>query len=142
MLQTNLNVGTLVNVDADPITTANRMGTFRVGDKTIHARPLNSEDYWLLKANFVDWTTLELSDLLKENKIKAFVFIVWLGTRRDSITLRNFNVVNSIVCEPYERWMQVLDHITSVAFVTDDSAFFGKTKEPENLLLQLKNMQT
>ena len=140
MLQTNLNVGTLVNVDADPITTANRMGTFRVGDKTIHARPLNSEDYWLLKAIFVDWTTLELIDLLKEGKNNAFNFIIWLGTRRDSITLRNFNVVNSIVCEPYDRWMQVLNHITDVVFVTENSAFFGKTKEPEDLLLQLKNM--
>ena len=140
MLQTNLNVGTLVNVDADPITTGNRMGTFSVGDKTIHARPLNSEDYWLLKAIFVDWTTLELIDLLKEGKNNAFNFIIWLGTRRDSITLRNFNAVNILVCEPYERWSQVFDHITSVAFVTSDSAFFGKTKEPEDLLLQLKNM--
>ena len=77
MLQTNLNVGTLVNVDADPITTANRMGTFRVGGKTIHARPLNVEDYWLLKANFVDWTTLELSDFSVVNTI---VFErMWLG---------------------------------------------------------------
>ena len=142
MLQTNVNVGTLVNVDADPISTANRMGTFLVGDKTIHARPLNAEDYWLLKSIFWDWTTLELIDLLKETKNNAFNFIIWLGTRRDSITLRDFNVVNSIVCEPYERWMQVLDHITSVAFVTENSSFFGETKKPENLLLQLKNMQT
>ena len=142
MLQTNLNVGTLVNVDADPITTGNRMGTFRVGDKTIHARPLNAEDYWLLKAIFLEWTTLDLSDLLKETKNNAFNFIIWLGTRRDAITLRDKNAVNMIVCEPYDRWFEVFDHITSVAFVTENSSFFGETKKPENLLLQLKNMQT
>ena len=135
----------LTNVDQLAIETSILVKHFEVCDQTIHARPLNTDDYWILKAVFPNWETLDVFDLLHKYQFEAGVMCVWLGTRRDTLAMRSKAAVDDLILPVDEvKWQDVLVHIISIDFVSSENGcgLCPTPKPPNDTLTQLKNMKT
>ena len=132
----------ITNVDQPAIETSLLGKHFDVDGNPVFARPLNADDYWILKAVFPEWTTLETSDLLNDFGFDALLFCIWLGVRRDTLKMRSKASVDRMI-QPFEymSWNEVLSHIVKVPFVSSENSTWGSTK-PEDTLTKLKNMET
>ena len=133
----------LTNVDQLAIETSILVKQFEVCDQTIHARPLNTDDFWILKAVFPNWETLDVLDLLHKYQFEAGKMCIWLASRRDTLAMRSKDAVDDLVLTDDEiKWRDVLAHIISVEFVSNDSELCPTPKPPNDTLTQLKNMKT
>ena len=134
----------LANIDAPPIETSILTQEFTFGDLIIHARPLNTEDYWILKSVFPSWDTLDVLDLLQKFQFEAGKMCIWLGTRRGTLALRSKAAVDDLVLPEDEvKWQDVLVHIISIDFVSSEngSGLCPKIETPNDPLTQLKKMK-
>lgn len=131
---------TIVNVDTAAINNGIWTQEFIVEGAQVWARPLNADDFWMLKALFPDWATLNVLDLFDEDcvKVEVFVWIVWLGVRRDTFRFRSKrNAENHISNKNLSEWKAVFEHIIDVEFVSSE---LSKYEPP--LIDQLKKLDT
>ena len=130
----------VVNIDALPIDMSIRVKTFKVSGIDISARPLNAEDFWILKVIYPQWDTHNAFDLLDMYYDKAFVLLAWLGTRRDTLGMQDMSLMNSILCtETIPEWEPILMYILDVGFVRGKSG--DCPPKQDDWQRQLKNMK-
>ena len=135
----------LANIDHPAIETSLLTREFAIDDLIIHVRPLDTDDYWFLKAVFPNWETLEVLDLLQKFHFEAVKMCIWLGTRRSTLAMRSKAAVDDLVLPVDEvKWQDILVHIISIQFVSSENGtgLCPKIETPNDPLTQLKNMKT